>query len=218
MNTNKNQPSTIPVIEDRWLCENFEVGKAIEPMTYPWLKYVPKKHGFPVPEDLRMPDRLILVVQKQKEIVFDYYRYKENLLVVSEPFLKFLDGNGVGGHFERAGLSIVHKKGSPLEVSRKYFLIRFGVFDDDKFVFDRTTAVRPTKDEKDFLLYPGLQFKEGVKPDRELFFLQEFCYRGFPVFTGSVKMKIESEFYHPEIYGLQEFPKVYKQQFNAPGF
>lgn len=183
-------------------------------MNYKWTLYNPIKHGYP-PKDKEMefPKKLFFILRKPIELQFDYYRYKQNLLIVSEEFMNFLTENNLKSNFETASLQIFSKNGASLQAKSNYYAIRFGKFDDASFHFDETGKVRSGKEKDSFLLYPNLQLKDE-KIQQKIFFLFEFCYRGFPIFTAEMKEEIETRFFSPEIYSLKEFPAIFKKEFS----
>jgi hypothetical protein len=211
--TSDKSPKGIPSIDDCFLVEHFSPKKEIEGMDYEWMKYDPEEDGFPPRvAKHKFPKNLFFIVQKHKELIFDYYRFDENILIISESFLLYLNKHKLSKHMEVSNLKVFNKNGSVVKTKEEYHAIRIGKGDDHLFDFSGKT-IRSGKDKDMFLLYPDLNINQN-SDGRSIFFLNEFCYKGYPIFLEKVRDEIVKQFYIPEIYSIKEYPSVYKKQFS----
>ena len=211
--TARNSAKGMPNILEHFLVEKFDPSKDIEGMDYDWMDYDFIKSGFP-PKSAkdRLPSRLIYVVKKHRKLSFDCLSFNGDILVVSDLFLQFLDGNGFKSAYESARLKVVSDKGAELLGVKAYYAVRIGKFDDALFNFPTKGRRRVKSLDKNShaYLYSNLALKA---PGKELFALSEFCYKGYFIFTEQKSKEIARLFYKPEIYPINEFPSVYKAEF-----
>lgn len=176
-----------------------------------WKLFNPYKMEFPPTKEYKFPDELYMVMTKSdKTIEFDYYSHQKNVAFVSDGFLDFLQRNGLdSSYYEKAKLLIVDLKGDIL-TGDKYWALRFGKFDDDLFSFNADSKKRAAG-LKDFFLYPLMELKRSI-PEKNIFFINEFCYNRSLVFNELALREILASFYEPQIYKLEDFPFVYNNQ------
>lgn len=193
-------------IENRSLRDDFNPKK--DEGIGKWAGYNPVKDGFPPKdEELQFPKELFFIVQKEKELLLDFMPYQKNIMIVSDIFLDYLKGQKLDKNFEIADLKVVHKNGLELKVNKKYFAVRIGKFDDESFDFVREIRKRSIGGG-DFFLYPNLELNEN-NDKREVFFLNEFCYREALILTEEGKNEVKEKFYSPEIYKAEDYPLAY---------
>jgi hypothetical protein len=213
--TLENQPKGMPNIEENSLVEKYDPKKGVEGMDYDWMDYDFIKNGFPPKStDHKLPEKLIYVIKKHKELLFDYLNFNGDILIVSDVFLDFLDEKGFKNCYEKASLKVVNKKGEDMINKKNYFAIRIGQFDDNLFDFVEKGKVKLKSlvgKSKDFL-YPNMKLKDDSS-SKEMFIVNEFCYKGYFIFNENIKKEIMSNFYSPEIYSIKEYPALYKNEF-----
>ena len=114
-----------------------------------------------------MPEELILVVKRQKEVLFDFLGYYEGIRVFSDRLLNLLIENGLNPQFEKATLNVVNTKGGNI-AKQPYYLLRFCRADNELFAFNDNLKIA-ARDWEDTFLYPDLHLKEPT--DRNIFVL-----------------------------------------------
>lgn len=202
----RNLPKGVPLPLNTMVAENFNPNSPMPAFDYPWGRYNHYKMDFPPEEkDLRLPDNLFFIVKKEKELLFDYLNWKSEYKVVSAEMLLFLQENQLNDGYETAKLTVVNTSGKEIS-SKKYFLLRFGRFDDDLIDFNEPTKKRAVGTQGLFL-YPDMQPSE--KTNREIFVLKNFCYVETLIFSENLRKRIKGEFYLPEIYSSQEYVTAY---------
>ncbi|CAM3942366.1 Immunity protein 43 domain-containing protein [Flavobacterium branchiophilum] len=210
-NTIPRTPKGFPLLEDRWLREKYYPSKNQEEMDYKWMKYNPLKDAFPPKGDLKLPDELFFIVQKQKELLFDFMNYHFNLFIVSDVFLKLIQEYRLDLKYEISKLKIVHKNEKELKCDKDYYALRVSTHDDDLFDYVEDGKKRASG-ARDFFLYPNLKLKPDVQ-DKGIYFLNEFCYHQTIVVNEELKKTIIKNFYSPELYKLEDFAQVYNNSY-----
>ena len=183
-----------------------------------WWNYSRILNPFPVEEKYRLPEELILVVKRQKKVLFDYLDYRVGIKIFSEKLLDLLIANGLNPNYDKAKLTIINTKGENI-AEQPYFYVRFGSFDDKLFTYDDTLKIA-SKDFPDDFLYPDLKLKESSERNVFVFGNAEVdgynCYTDTLIITRSLKKEIEKICYAPEIYTLESFPIVYNNSIIYP--
>lgn len=202
-----DRPKGVPFHLDTMLAEQFSARNPMPGFDYPWVRYNPYQMDFP-PTDpgLQLPDKLVLVVKKNKEVLLDYMYFKNEYKIVSQEFLDYLIQSGVKGNYEASELSVVDTKGKNI-AQKKYYALRFGRFDDELLNFDESTKVA-VPSLRNRYLYPSITTKDA---SRKIYFVDNFCYREAVLMTAEGKREIEQKFYEPQIYSAADFVNVYQE-------
>ncbi|MCL2022823.1 MAG: Imm43 family immunity protein [Oscillospiraceae bacterium] len=154
---NKEQglPSDIHMI----YTEEFNPDNPMEPLyNTEWLFYRPKKHGIPVPDELRLPAELRLVCKNERKIAFDFYTQETREWLVSLEFLTFIENNNLlAGKYECCKLDVLSTGGKPIS-KKQYFLFR--IFQDDSHLidWDNTPSIDAKEKPINYDFYPALHF------------------------------------------------------------
>jgi len=202
------RPKGVPFHLNTMLAEQFKPSNPMPGFDYPWVRYNPYKMDFPPSDpDLRLPEHLFLIVKKEREVLFDFMFFKNDYKIVSSEFLAYLKENGVRENYELAKLSVVNTSGKSI-TKKNYYALRFGRFDDNLLSFHESTKVS-VADLPNRYVYPDLANSE--KSDKNIFFLNSFCYQETVVMSAKAKQEIENNFYCPEIYSAADFARVYKE-------
>ena len=176
-----------------------------------WTKYSPMFFSFPPEDKYKLAEELILVVKRQKEVLFDFLGYHRDIKIFSQRLLNLLIENGLNPQFEKATLNVVNTKGDNI-AKQPYYLLRFCRADNELFAFNDNLKI-VARDWEDTFLYPDLHLKEPT--DRNVFVLGNvlpdgyFCYQNALIIKKTLKEEIEKLCYAPEIYPVSEFPEVY---------
>ena len=204
-------PKGVPATVMTTITEEFYPKNPTKIKRGEWIKYSPMYFSFPPEEKYKLPEELILVVKRQKEVLFDFLGYYEGIRVFSDRLLNLLIENGLNSQYEKATLNIVNTKGVNI-AKQPYYLLRFCRADNELFAFNDNLKI-VARDWEDTFLYPDLHLKEPT--DRNVFVLGNvlpddyFCYQNALVIKKSLKKEIEKLCYAPEIYSVSEFPEVY---------
>ncbi|OUP36208.1 hypothetical protein [Bacteroides sp. An19] len=187
----KNKPKYIP--NQIWKLYSLSMGN-------------PSQSKYKFPTDLYM----VITNKSYKEIYFDYYGYDYNIAFISDQFFDFIRNNGLpDSYYEIAELHILNLDGIYL-TNNKYKAIRFIKSDDLLFDFDINTQKRAAG-VKHFL-YPNLKLIKKVT-NKKIYYISQFCYNESIIFDLDIKNNIISNFKHPQIYKISDFPYIYNNQY-----
>ena len=210
-------PKGVPNLNKAILKDTFDVVKPKKIPPQHWTLYNKYKMEFPpIDNKYAFPKEMYLVIESKttKAIQFDYLDYNGyDVKFVSADFLCFLEEHGLTVGYEKAHLNIVNLQGELL-VTKPYYALRFGLYDDDLFDFSKQTKVRGKLEfGGTFYVYPDMKLKEN-NPQRLVFCIAEFSYRNALIFKKTIVKDILANFYAPEIYNIKDFPFVYANQYN----
>ena len=204
-------PKGVPATVMTTITEEFYPKNPTKIKRGEWIKYSHMYFSFPPVEKYKLPEELILVVKRQKEVLFDFLGYYEGIRVFSDRLLNLLIENDLNLQFEKATLNVVNTKGENI-AKQPYYLLRFCRADNELFAFNDNLKII-ARDWEDTFLYPDLHLKEPT--DRNVFVLGSvlpdgyFCYQNAFIIKKTLKEEIEKLCYAPEIYSVSEFPEVY---------
>lgn len=208
------QKRGIPLSDDIALFDTFDINKKSKfSNNSEWRVFDYKPMPFPPIENkYTFPKHLYLVFKKKiKDVLFDYIEFGSNVKIVSESFYHFLLDHKMDSGFEKSELTLVNKQG--IEVSnKKYYALRFGIFDDDKFDFDEKTKKR-IKHGSTFYVFPNLNLKD-FSIDKQVFCISPLPYRESLILKADLINKILQNFHDPEIYDLSKFPFIYENLYD----
>lgn len=207
----------IPLLDDITLFDTYDPSKMTKFYTdSQWRTLDYKNLPFPPEEkEYKFPSELYLVFKKkQTDFQFNYLEYGSDVKILSLDFFRELSNNGLDkGQYEYSTLKLVNKEGNQL-TDRKFFALRFGKFDDDKFDLNQKTSVRSKVNGSTNYIYPDLALiTESL--DKHVFVLKEFAYRASFVFDGKEFVtNIVDKFKDIDIYNTKDFPFIYDNQYD----
>jgi hypothetical protein len=204
----------LPIFLDRTFTEVIDEKKPMySPVPRPWWDYHASRDGVPVPEPLRLPPKLFMVVRKQRRFTPDFFCDKPGYWIVSERFRAFLRARGLlEGHYEESALTIV-STGQKVLATPPYYLLRLFRDDNDLVDFANTpTVVSPVKPftrfTQPYVYYPELVFRPGVAVP-PLFFLHDCSYYYSFFCDEETKQALEQEqFLGLVFYTLEAYMQV----------
>jgi hypothetical protein len=203
-----NLPKGVPFSLNTTLSEEFNPKKPMPGFDYPWVRYNHYAMDFPPPSpELQLPEHLFFVVKKEKELLFDFITFKGSYKIVSKDFLEYLETSDVLKNYEVASLTVVSNTGKSI-TKKEYFALRFGIFDDDLINFNELSKLAVPNLRSRFV-YEDI--KANKKIERDLFFVDNFCYQETILLTEKAKAEIQKRFYCPIIYSSKEFTTAYIQ-------
>jgi hypothetical protein len=208
-------PKGFPLAGKYLLNNSFDIKNPRKISEQKWTLYNSYRMGFPPSDDkFKFPNNIYLVIlDKQKDILFDYFDYEYNVKLVSEKFLQFIQKNGLTKGYEEANLFIIDTKENLLS-NRKYYALRFGLFDDNFFDFNKQNKISGKYEfGNQYIVYPNLSLKEN-KSNKYVYCLEEYSYRKAIIFKGFILNDILKTFYCPEIYKLKDFPFICANQYD----
>lgn len=206
----------VPLSDDIVLFDSFDGSKRAKFFSLSeWRALDYKDIPFPpVEEKYKFPEHLFLTFKKkQKNIDFHYLEYGSDVKILSADFFNFLLENGLNkNQFELADIKIVDVDGNSL-TEKKYVALRFGLFDDNLFDFNKQTSIRTKVNGSTNYLFPDIKLRDGGA--RKVFVLKDFAYRASIVFSKqSVISEILKTFKGIDIYSIEDFPFVYSNQYD----
>jgi hypothetical protein len=192
------------VVNDVWIRENFTYGKEIEGLVYKWNDYEWNEEKIPHRQYCaKLPKELFLIFQREKNVLFDFLPYYEDMFIISEEFKIYIEEQLNNKIVEYSKLNVFHKSNREFTTQKKYYLLRVLTFDDDLFDFvEDGKKYAVGLGGKEFI-YPNLGLKKET--DQQIFFLDNFCYQQAVIFTEKIKEEIKNNFYAPEIYKIYDF-------------
>ncbi|MDR2954130.1 MAG: immunity 43 family protein [Prevotella sp.] len=205
----------IPSFDKVILKNEFDLNKPKKIPEQAWTLYNALKMRFPVTEQKYKfpPEMYLVVLNNLKDVCFDYIEHNNNVKLVSEDFYNFLIKYGLNEGHEKANLTILNTKGELL-ADKKYFALRFCLYDDLLFDFNKQSKVRVVGEFSgtDYV-YPNicLANEETVS---SVFVIKEPSYRNALIFKKDILPAILNNFYAPEIYHLKDFPFVFENRSN----
>ena len=206
----------IPLTDDITLFDTFDGTKKTKFFSISkWRTLDFKDIPFPPEEEkYQFPENLFLVFKKKpKNIDFHYLEYGSDVKILSKKFFEFLIKNGLNEiQFERSVLKLLDNEGNEL-TENKYVAIRFGLFNDDLFDFNKQTSVRTKVNGSTNYLYPDLNIQNT--DERKVFVLKDFAYRKSIIFVGeAVVAELQKSFNGIDIYAIADFPFAYSNQYD----
>ena len=88
-------PKGVPATVMTTITEEFYPKNPTKIKRGEWIKYSPMFFSFPPEEKYKLPEELILVIKRQKEVLFDFLGYYEGIRVFSDRLLNLLIENGL---------------------------------------------------------------------------------------------------------------------------
>ena len=210
-----NVPKGIPLMQKTILKDVFDLDKPKKVPEQPWMLYNSRTMGFPITDEkYQFPQEMYLVVLNNiKEVCFDYVEDDYKIKLVSQDFFQFLNQHGLDKGFEKANLTILNQKGELL-TSKKYYALRFCLFDDQLFEFNKKEKIRIKREFGGTeYVYPQINLIEE-KTQKSVFAFEESAYRKSLIFKGDLISEMLKNFYCPEIYSIKDFPYIYENQYN----
>ena len=178
-----------------------------------WTLYIPRYHEYPPVDEYAFPKELYLEVPAIYKVFFDFLGWNFGVKIVSEPMLRFLKKNGLTDGYELAIIKdVINRKGKVLTTNKKYFALRFNLFDDALLDFRNKEEVESGVHTKMMYdIFPNMCVRENV--DKRIFVLEHFTFRYSLLFTEDIKAQIEeNKFVGPEIYAIDEFYKAFNER------
>ena len=80
-------PKGVPATVMTTITEEFYPKNPTKIKRGEWIKYSPMFFSFPPEDKYKLPEELILVVKRQKEVLFDFLGYYEGIRVFSDRLL-----------------------------------------------------------------------------------------------------------------------------------
>ena len=202
------RPLGVPFQLNTTLTERFNPKNPLPGFDYPWVGYNHYQMDFPPKQpELQLPAHLFFVVKKEKELLFDFLNFKGEYKIVSKEFLALIEREKMGQHYEIAALTVVSDKGKSI-TKKEYFALRFGKFDDALVSFEETSKAS-VPNLADSFVYSEISAKKET--NRNIFFVDNFCYQETVLLTQEGKKEIESKLYCPAIFSAEEFVRAFQE-------
>ncbi len=209
----------------RTFTEVFNEKKPMQsPLPRPWWDYKRYPEAVLVPENLRLPAKLIMVCKGIRYFNPDFYSDRPRDWTVSARFLEFLQTHGfLKNCYEQSELTVVSTTQKPI-ADQEYYLLRLFCSSNDLVDFERSgkiiSPVHPfTEYTPPYVYYSSLFFKEdAIVPP--LFYLDDRSY--FYSFFCNEEVKAEMEkakFTGFDFYTLEEYAQMridWERRFSSP--
>lgn len=218
----ESQPKLgLSIFLDRTFTEKFNEKKPMEGIySSDWHRYNRHKHGVPVPEQMQLPPKLLMVCKGLKRFQADFFSQHATEWIVSERFFTFLQQRHLlEGQYEQSELTVVSTSNKSI-TEQPYFLLRLNANANALVDFEKTptiiSPVKPlTKHTPPTVYYPELIFQAGVQPPA-LFYLDNPSYRYSFFCTEHVKAEMQQEkFLGFDFYTLEEYAQecLFREQY-----
>ena len=132
----------LPTFIHRTFTEEFNGKKPMQGIyTHNWQPYSYKHDGVPVPKDMQLPSKLIMVCKGLKRFVPDFFSDTPAEWIVSNQFKSFLQQHKLlQDYYEASALTVLSDKGNSI-TDKEYSLLRFSKDDNALVDFEKTPTV-----------------------------------------------------------------------------